>query len=503
MARTPSRSTPTSGDFLLTDTGGNQTRFRGFDPGLPPNERGQFESLTDPAGHTLAVTSHTPDGKIAEVRRSDGTTTESYLYTYVSGGPNDGLLQDATLRRQVGGNPWSIVRQTVYTYYDGSQPNGNPHDLRTAQVEDGAGTVLDTTYYRYYTSDGPTGYANGLKYLLNPQSYARLAAVTDPLTATDGQVATYADESFEYDSGHRVTAAVVQGTGCACNGETGQGTFTYAYSTSTYADDFNHWKNRTVETLPDGNRSIVFTNFAGEVMLKVFQDLSDPGNPTLQGRDWITFNKYDNQGRRIETAQPSAVTGYDETAPDLLHEQNGSYQHLADSTGEIDLRDYYASTTATGSTPGGVSGYLADDKVQVGQLGTPILLDSTQYLARSTTVFPEATHTVYRNADGTGAETTTFAYGWFTGTTRARSMTVTAPPIATSQNGPAASDVTTTVYDDYGRPIWTRDGDGYLNYILHDNATGAVLKTINDVETAQTGEFQGLPPAGRRPPGAA
>ncbi len=47
---------------------------------------------------------------------------------------------------------------------------------------------------------------------MGPESYARLAAAlpggTTPLTATDAQLAPYADKEFEYDSAQRVSKQV-------------------------------------------------------------------------------------------------------------------------------------------------------------------------------------------------------------------------------------------------------------------------------------------------------
>ena len=42
----------------------------------------------------------------------------------------------------------------------------------------------------------------------------------------------------------------------------------------------NSWKYKTIETLPDGNQNIVYCNVLGEVMLKVFYDINDAGNPS-------------------------------------------------------------------------------------------------------------------------------------------------------------------------------------------------------------------------------
>jgi hypothetical protein len=351
------------------------------------------------------------------------TTTESFLYTYGDDSLGDSLVQDVTLRRQVGSGGWSTIRQAVFTYYGDGQSGGNPRDLETEQIEDAGGNVLDTSYFRYYQPGEVNGFTDGLKYYLSPESYARAAAALgDPLTATDAQLAPYADDYYQYDSQQRVTLATVQGAGA-----TGPGTYTYSYTTSSNANGYNAWQTKTVETLPDGNTNTVYTNDAGEVMLTDFDDVSDPTNPALQGQHWITLDRYDSQqGRLIEEAQPSAVTGYSDSYADLMNFQNGTSTYLSNSSGVIDLYDYGTATTATSTTAGDVLGYAKDEKVQVGQSGTPILLDSSQYIAHTAngvTVYPRASSTVYRNTDGSGGETTSDSYTWFAGTDRIRSDT--------------------------------------------------------------------------------
>ena len=415
----------TSGDFLLVDGQGDQIRFYGFETTIPKGQRGQFKSFTDPAGNAITVTSHNTSGQIGEIQRgatTNGvTTTESFLYTYISSGFNTGSVQNVTLRREVGSGGWTTIRQAVFTYYDGTQPYGNAGDLETEQIEDASNNVLDTSYFRYYQAGDPNGFTDGLEYYFSPESYARLAAVTNPLTAINSQVAPYADDYYRYDSQQRVTMETTQGAGA-----TGPGTYTYAYTTSTNASGFNSWLTKTVETLPDGNQNTVYTNYAGEVMLEDFKDITDPANTLLQTKHWITLDRYDGAGRLIEEAQPSAVTGYNDTYADLMNFVGGTSTYLSNTTGVIDLYDYGTSTTATSTTAGDVVGYAKDDKVQVGQAGTPILLDSTQYIAHTangTTVYAQAASTVYRNTDGTGAETTSDTYTWFAGTDEIQSDT--------------------------------------------------------------------------------
>ncbi len=239
-------------------------------------------------------------------------------------------------------------------------------------------------------------------------------------------------------------------------------------------------------------------------MLSVFTDISDPGNAGLDGNQWITFYKYDSQGRLIEEAQPSAVTGYDESSPDLLVNQNGSYEYLSDNSGLIQLTGYYTQTTATATTPGGAAGYFEDSEVEEGQLGTPVLQETEQYYAVSgsdTTVYPEATATAYRNSDGTGAETTAYSYTWFWETVQEQSETTTLPVISTAENGSGTAETTAAYYNIFGQPTWSMDADGTIDYTAYDTASGAVIKTITDVNTQDTGDFSGLPAGWTTPAG--
>ncbi len=333
------------------------------------------------------------------------------------------------------GGAWTIIRQVAYTYYASGEAHGNVGDLKLA-VQDASGNALDTKYYRYYVNES-TGYQHALKYVINPQSYARLVAAlgTNLSSLTDTQVAPYADNYFEFDAGQRVTKEIVQGQGCSgCSG--GQGTYLFSYFASSNANGYNSWKHKTVETLPDGNQNIVYSNYVREVMLDIYLH-------TTSNLKWDTFYKYDSSGRLILTAMPSAITGYDDTKADLLNSVNGNYQYMSDNSGLIYIQDYGTSTTATSSTPGDVIGYLKDTKVQQGELGTAIKTSAQQYYsqtANSMTIYLVANTTKYRNTDGTGAETTGITYTFFSGTNQIQSVTTTLPVISSGQNGPGTAD---------------------------------------------------------------
>ncbi len=471
---------------------------------MPTAQQGTFKSFTDPNGNSLSVTSVTTAGLPAGVQYAingiGGTVTQSYVYSYLSSGPNAGMLSSVVLRHKVGfGGSWVTVQQVVYTYYDGSETHGNTGDMEFATVEDASSNVLDTTYYRYYTSNTSTGYTHGLEYVFRPASYARLTAAlgTSVDSLTDSQVAPYADNAFQYNSAQQVTQEIAAGAGSSTNTNPGQGTFTYSYTASGNTPGMNSWATKTTVTLPDGTSNIVYTNEANEVMLNVYEDASS--------NKWDNFYEYDTYGSVILAAQPSAITGYDDSYADLLHYSSGSYAYLSSSSGLITTYIYGSSTTATSSTPGNVAEYLESTSVQQGQSGTPILQSSQEYIAHTATgyatVYPLASQTVYRNTDGTGSETTSYSYTW--NYDLPQSMTVSAPLIGTSENGPGgtAYDVTTTYFDNRGRPTWEMDPDGYITYTQYDTISGAVTETIVDVNTSSVSCPTGRPSGWNTPSG--
>ncbi|HEY8747266.1 MAG TPA: hypothetical protein VIM11_04780 [Tepidisphaeraceae bacterium] len=96
--------------------------------------------------------------------------------------------------------------------------------------------------------------------------------------------------------------------------------------------------------------------------------------------------------------------------------------------------------------------------------GPPGRADSAGWLytyyahsAGGSTVYPAASQTVYSDTSGGGARTTGFGYTWQSGSVQLASETITSPPIATGQNGPASSntdtahaDTSTTFFDAVG-----------------------------------------------------
>ena len=447
--------------FVLALPTGEQWAFQDFDQATNPV--GLFSSQRTAGGQVTRVASYTADGRIGEIQRGTTlggvTTTESFLYAY----NGDGQATALTLRSQVNGGAWNPIRKVVYEYYADGESYGSPGDLKRArtQVPQGGGWAdVQIHYYRYYLSGDPNGFVHGLKYVVKPNTYATMTADgLDPTSVADAVLAQYADQFLQYDSSQRVTLETLDG---------GSRTYTFAFTQSGNPDDYNNWATKTVETRPDGSRNVVYTNYIGQILLKQL----------ISGADsWINYYQFDANAHQTLAANPSAVVGYNDTSPNL-----GVTLHA--NSGLIRLKDYY-TTTGSGAAPG----YLWREKMQQGSGGAPVLLLAYTYTsvtAGGSTVYPPASVTTYRNSDGTGSITTTFAYAYYSGTTQVQQKATTLPVVSAAQNGSGTAATTSEYFDSFGQTTWKMDERGFLTAMIYDVPTGALVQRIDDVNTAQT-----------------
>ena len=473
--------------YRLYDLDGSVTEF--------DDHTGMFRRQIDPAGNRIEVTKMHANGyNFTEVERTytegGSTRTEQYYYEYT-----DELLVRVTLRRKVGTATWANVSRAEYTYYDDNDTRGAAGDLQTAATqnwEDGQWKDTGTTLYRYYlqlpssssSSSSSSGVGEGfwpahlLKYVVNAEAYQQLKAdpdVTDPLTASDVKVADYADNYFEYDTNGRVTKEMVNG---------GSQTYALGYQESENADGYNSWKYKTTETLPSGAQNIVYSNYAGQTMLRVLKSGTD---------EWCEFWKYNESGQVILHANPSAISGYDETKADLLNESGGSYQYLKDNDGLIQTHEYDAA-----------SGYVSADKIQKGESGTAIKLREYEYTSRpvdgsssssssSSSGGPSepaawftSKETVYpSDTDQTKKIVTSYSYTFYPDTTQVKEKVTTLPAVPTDQNGSGQTDTRREYFDEYGNLIWAMGERGFITRYKYDIVSGAMTQMIQDVDTAQ------------------
>jgi RHS repeat-associated protein len=512
-----------SGEHLFNYIDTTGTRFKFYDDaldtisltGFPPQAaerlRGQIHSITDVLGNTTSyvydINVGTPagsTGQLLAINRDDGLTDETWDYTYVTSGVNTGLVSEI-----VHSVDSVAVRTMKFAYYENALDSATvDRTLKSVVVHDGdsMADIIDRSYYRYYGAGESYGYTGGLKYFLRDQAIERVleaeSTTFDDLDlVADEDLADYADLHYEYDYEKRVTKLTALGEGCTICSASGEGSYQYSYYVGGNADGYNSWKKITTETLPDSSTRTYYLNFAGQKMLDVFYDGTN---------EWATYYRYDEQGRLILQANPSAVTGYSAYYyADLLHEDSGNWQYLEDSAGLITTYSYGTSTTATATTAGSVAGYLAAVSIQQGEAGTSVPHAAIQYYAHEsevdgTFVYPVATETVYRNENGTDSQTTAYAYTWRESsgeTNQILSTTITWAFVSSAQNGSNTTESSITVNDEFGRPAWIKDAAGFISYIEYNNETGAAVKLIRDVDTNETNDFTNKPSGWATPSG--
>ena len=443
---------------ILTDTDGSTIEFLG---------NGNFDKYTSKSGEVVEVKSRSGNypAVVERVATSGSdTVTEQMVYTYDSS-MYDPLLTSIVMKQKVNSGAWTNQHKVSFTYYGYSDSNGVEKSLKSATTANWDGSTwaeTGTSLYRYYTSGTSRTL---LKYVVNPASYARLDAdtsVSDPFTASDTKVAEYADHYFEYDSEKRVTREEVEG---------GSRTFTFSYTESAFSDDPNHWKTKTVETLPDSSQNIVYSNYLGKTMLHVFKSGSE---------EWHHFKEYDSDGRVVLEATPAAITGYDDTKADLLDYNSGTskYAYLKDSDGLIRTYTYHTA-----------SGYRSSESIKQGQTGTEIKLNETNftacpetgfshvYVVSKGTLYPDDTVQTTKNE-------TTYSYTWHSGTAQVKEKTTTFPVVSTSQNGSGTAATRKDYFDEQGHLIWQQDERGYITRNFYDLATGMPTQQIADADTS-------------------
>jgi RHS repeat-associated protein len=466
-------------ETLILDAANNVYKLIDLEGGITEYAAatGGFLRHTDPYGNATEAVGFLLDGfHFAEIRRSytsgEGTTTESFLYSWDDESSPNPLLTGVLLRQQVGDGDWTNVSQALYTYYAAGDPSGSQGDLETVLTQDWNGSSWDTTgttLYRHHLP--PSSSASGSaragagqlpRHVLSPASYAKLVADGhDPSTVSDAILATYADQYFEYNESGQVSKLVTDG---------GTMTHLFTYEESGFPDGYNSWKFKTTETLQDSSQRIVYANYAGQTMLSIFQAGAD---------QWSDFYQYTADGLVSMHANPSAVIPgpYDQYA-DLLNFVGGSYEYLHQSAGLIETFQYHAPT-----------GHLASEQVQNGQSGTPIAVRQYEYVSVSGTTPPIywlSQEVRFPSEDSGGPQIlTTYSYTAYPGTSAVQERVTTLPVIPTTQNGSGIANTRKDYFDTYGHLTWHADERGYLTSTAYDILTGAAVQQIDDVDTTR------------------
>ena len=272
----------TAKEFTYTDTTGRVMVFFDFDSSYPVEQRGGIKTVTEPDGLVTSVTSRDTDGRITEVQRArtvGGTLyTESFVTNYLTSGTNTGRASDVTLRRKVGAGSLD------------HRPVGRVHVLRRDRVRgrgrepeagDRQGCGRDPDFHRLLpVLRGP----GGERVRARAEVLRRRGAVRPDGRCPGGREHRFGQRQCHRRFRQQLLRVRVRPPGD--EGDRGRGRvlgllgrpgeYTYAYTDQTGGVTFlNEWATKTVETLPDGNQNIVYTNFAGGLMLKVVQGHDD------------------------------------------------------------------------------------------------------------------------------------------------------------------------------------------------------------------------------------
>jgi RHS repeat-associated protein len=448
---------------------------------------GQLKSVRDAQGMSLLVEYITNTSQPLGISGSyppEGppTHTAGVFYGYNA----DGRLSNVTYR--VNGQD---LQRASFTYYPMTLEQ--PGNLQTATIEERdteqIWRVVSRRHYRYYmeqtvqeTPGGQQeiGFAQGLKYVLNPAAYAQMqAAGLTPETADDTVLAAFADHYFEYasvDGDYRVSLERVRGNA---------GFETYSFSYQTKAGEItnpNLWKTLTTETRPDGSILEVYTTVAGNTLAEALK--------VNEGGSWVIKScqafRYDGAHRQEKHYHDSAI----EDAALLI----SSLDNLSDPENPIGVRASSGKVEITQYYGGLAKDYVRFRYQQKGkdtasrtmlvayELTPRIVPNVSDPEVNSDIIFPRTKETRYL---AVGSIITLYSQTWHGNTLQVAEETRTLPAVPAAQNGiDATTYQETTRYDLQGRPVWQRSARGVLTYLEYNVVNGALVKRIDDVKTS-------------------
>ena len=353
--------------FTLVEPDGSFWYFRGFKPTLIP--KGRFLYYQAANGDSASVTGYTGYGHITQIiarYRSNGSVAEEiYDYTYATFDDGAERLTTLTRRLQLPAQGVQELQRFNYSYF----ASGDLKSVTESLSLNSEWVAQELHHYRYYeeTESVPP---HLLKYVLEPEQYAALAAdpdVEDPLTASEEEVAEYATYYFEYDANQQVSL----------QRPLSGGEVRYTYQDGNLVSmDPNVVRRTTVATQADGSQLTCLLNPFGKPLIHAFS--ASPSS--------IDFYQYNSDGELTLHATPSAVEDYQVdvengyTVTPTYRSEGGVYD-----VGLIYLHTYYSETT-TGTGGSAVKGRREYDQIQQGRDGTPIKLRKYEYSSHTAEV---------------------------------------------------------------------------------------------------------------------
>ncbi|MCB1208222.1 MAG: RHS repeat-associated core domain-containing protein [Verrucomicrobiales bacterium] len=465
-------------EFTLTYSDGRRVVFFDNSTATQPLMTGRLKRIIEKSGKVITASYADTEGRISSFVQTDGDLSSGYYYEYIQTVANNGKLSSVTLIVND-----QNVRRARYDYYS-TGGGGSVGDLRSVVVEQfdaGQSVWLPVTrkHYRYYVSGEPNGFVAGLKYVVQGLAYQRMVdSGLNPETSTDAEVSNFANYFFQYDSARRVTLERIEG---------GRKEFTFSYfenPADPALSEVNTWAMQTIESRPDGNENRVYTNKAGQVILKILREVGT-------GRQWFTYTEFTTTYAVALTASSFAVQSVTEPGP-----SGGPLTVVLKSgAGMITQQVFY---TADEPSTGAVAGYLEKTVVKEGTAGTPVTLFRLEYDSRTAygqTIHPLRARTAYATgSSGSGdVSRTAFSYTWYDDADsqpsfQVREKVTTYPVVAAAENGSDVAGVAREVFDIFGRLIWTMNTRGAITSMSYDLATGAMIRRIDDVDTSRSSD---------------
>ncbi len=427
--------------YTVTSPDGQQKVF---------TQNGALESINDAHGNQAICTYSA--GRLVSIVTGSGAGSVGYYYTF----DTLGMMTEVVMR--VGGTTSaSDYRRVSYTY----TTSGELEKALLEQKKAGAWEEVDVAYYRYYT----TGLKQ-IRFVLGDHAYEQMHSVnpTWPESATDAQVAEYADAEYSYFNDGRVKQTKTNG-----------GVYTYdlTYARSMHSGSTpNVWTSKTTVKMPDGSTQTFYYNMSLSLLL---QKVSEP-QPDGTVKTWYPIcQQFDANTRIVASATSSAVAAVDESSPTLFT--------LKPNEGKIEVTAY------------DINGYKTMDGLQKGALGSVVKLREFTYVARTAagqTIYVPATVTEYRDATDSSSSnpvTTSFAYTWYQNggadTFQKKTVTTTLPAVPNAENGDAQTGTVQVTYDSYGNVIEQVDAVGTKTTYTYYLDKGALKQTVEDAGTGR------------------
>ena len=401
-------------------------------------------------------------------------------------------------------NDWE-VRHTHYRYYPGIVADGRHHQVKMVLESDAIDRIVNAgnssvdTVAEILTKSDSFVVANGktiadyasrsFTYYTSDLNTAN--SVTTPWGSENLQTKYGGTNHIEFENwlpgGHVKTETINVGCG-GCGGTNGGLKKTYHYLSLNGGDstDSSVVVRIVIEDTEDGDgaeirRKICGLNSSGVLLREALIENVVSGTPDA----WCRSKILNSDNRVIEERSPSAHDVVDSNSDIklFLNPTSGSNDTLTQnsSAGIIHVYGYNAD------------GYRTDTKIKQGRSGTAYYLSATDYETYGKNgavyVLPKASyvHRTQSTVRNSGVKTSYDYTFWNTNETVVKKKTTTLPIVSTAQNGSGTATVEEEYFDQLGRLCWTKDGEGYIDYIACHPEYGQPALVIEDINPASPG----------------